>query len=1601
MNPQSVPVRFHFRIPKISVSLVLGMALMLSMPAAHAQTEYVWTNLVSGDASGSWTTPANWSPNGLPGSGDTANFSTLDITVNSTVSPGGNQTNANLIFGDVTASSDWVVDASGILTLKSALGSPTITVTNRAATIQAEIDGTNGFTKLGAGALILSGQNLYSGVTTQSLGTLTIATFSAGTPDAPASGPFGASTLSLEGGTLNTATGAGVIYNSISVPAGKTVAMGTTVSGAALSLAGSISGGGTINESGNQTAGTHLSGTNSGFTGTFNSTGNGSHRMRFDNANSGSAAAIWNLNNNNTDGYGYAFGGGTIFFGALQGGGNMRSDAGGNTVTILQIGDLNLDSTWTGTINANGTQVIAINKVGSGKLVLSGNNSYNGFTTINSGVLQLGTGGGAGMFSSALVTNFSRLAFSYNRADTFAFPALLVTGTGSLSFTNIGTGIMTLTGTNNETGDTTIAAGTVRLLNPNSLPSGLGAGNLILNGTLDVNSNSVVLNGLFGSGNVDNLNTNGGIQTLTIGSNDVSSLFSGAIKNSAAPTNGSALAVNKVGAGTINLAGVNIYNGSTTISGGELDINTSKSGGGAITVNAGTTLGIAINSASSIPAASLTAGAGSVLSFSGLNSTTIAPINATNLAPSGTVTINIAGSFGAGTQYPLIRFRSYTGTGGFALGSLPVGVTANLVTNGGNTIALNVSAALPLVWKGNVSTNWDIGTTANWTLNGGASMYVNGQTVQFNDTAATGNVNISATVSPGGVVVNNNSLNYTISSDSGSGIGGSGGITKLGTGTLTLSGLTNTYSGFTAISGGTVVIDADNNLGVAGTLTLSGGALSAATSLTLAANRILALGLSAGAGAGAIDVSSGQVLTVAGVVANNLSGTGSLIKTGAGTLTLKGANTYSGSTTVTAGTLSTTAAQQSGGAVTVSDGATLAVSRTGGATLPVSALTLGTGGATTLQLGNLGSAAAVITATNLTASGAVTISIVGGVPALGEVPLIKYSGSIGGSGFSGFTLASLPPGVTAVLTNDTVNNLVGLLVSDVGALTWTGSNGITWDVGVTTNWQILGSNVTFQAGSGVVLDDTAFTNQLNLNVTASVFNMLVTNTVLSYTLNGSGALSGPMTLTKSGTNSFTLANLGDNNFTGGTVIQQGTLDVRVSNGLGTGPVTLAGGTLENNSATTVTITNTVYIQPNTTNFLQGTGGADPQLVIAGNLTGSGTVVAMLQGSSLGGMGLSGDNSGFTGTFITSNNTQLRFNFNTASAGSASANWILNSTGTDNHRISFGNGTISFGSLSGNGNCRQDVGNTLSILRIGDLNTDSSWGGTLNQGTASQRIGILKVGTGTWTITASQPYTGPTTVSNGVLALANDPVTFVDGAIPGTPTIYIAPGATLDVSGRSDQNFSLGAAQVLSGSGAVNGSLDSFGGGTIAPGDGITRNVGTLTVSNTLSLAGTTWMKLNRAGGPNSDRLAAQVALNYGGTLVITNVGPALQPGDTFTLFSGPTFNGSAFATIVLPNYQLFDTSNLGVNGTITFLGTSAPQISSIDFSTLASGSITVNATNGLPNGPLNVLTSTNAALPLNNWTPVTTNVFDGLGNYSEVITVDPAALRQFFIIRAR
>lgn len=328
------------------------------------------------------------------------------------------------------------------------------------------------------------------------------------------------------------------------------------------------------------------------------------------------------------------------------------------------------------------------------------------------------------------------------------------------------------------------------------------------------------------------------------------------------------------------------------------------------------------------------------------------------------------------------------------------------------------------------------------------------------------------------------------------------------------------------------------------------------------------------------------------------------------------------------------------------------------------------------------------------------------------------------------------------------------------------------------------------------------------------------------------------------------------------------------------------------------------------------------------------------------------------------------------------------------------GTYRLGSLRSSSSSTQlrgsnNSGSANTTYFIGEKGEDCTFAGIIRNGTggAGATTHIIKMGVAKLVLTGANTYGGSTTISNGVLALGDG---ITDGSINNSTNINIIAGTFLDVSGRSDGKLTLGGSQVLQGKGTVKGSLTAN--GTVAPGSGGT---GILTVTNDITLNGTTWLKLNNASSPTSDKLSSSLStVTYGGTLVVTNVSGALAVNNTFTLFNGSGLSGGTFGTIVLPNYYTWNTSNLGVNGTIKVTAILPPPT----FGTVTpSGSdLILNAINGAIGGPVTVLSSTNVALPLAQWTKVTTGNFDGSGNYSYTASgvLSTGTPQTFYILQA-
>ena len=188
-------------------------------------------------------------------------------------------------------------------------------------------------------------------------------------------------------------------------------------------------------------------------------------------------------------------------------------------------------------------------------------------------------------------------------------------------------------------------------------------------------------------------------------------------------------------------------------------------------------------------------------------------------------------------------------------------------------------------------------------------------------------------------------------------------------------------------------------------------------------------------------------------------------------------------------------------------------------------------------------------------------------------------------------------------------------------------------------------------------------------------------------------------------------------------------------------------------------------------------------------------------------------------------------------------------------------------------------------------------------------GLIKVGTGKLTLSKLNNYTGGTAVESGTLALVGT------GSISTSALISISNGAVLDVTGRTDQTLTISNQRALRGGGTILGKLNAVAGSTVNPGDAI----GALTVQNNITMNGTLVMELDRTNSPACDQLVSSTGtITTGGTLIVTNLGPALQAGDVLQLFNRPV---SGFATVSLPSLpaNCVWIDHLAVDGTIGVL----------------------------------------------------------------------------------
>jgi autotransporter-associated beta strand protein len=199
---------------------------------------------------------------------------------------------------------------------------------------------------------------------------------------------------------------------------------------------------------------------------------------------------------------------------------------------------------------------------------------------------------------------------------------------------------------------------------------------------------------------------------------------------------------------------------------------------------------------------------------------------------------------------------------------------------------------------------------------------------------------------------------------------------------------------------------------------------------------------------------------------------------------------------------------------------------------------------------------------------------------------------------------------------------------------------------------------------------------------------------------------------------------------------------------------------------------------------------------------------------------------------------------------------------------------------------------------------------------------------------------------------------------------------------------------LGGTGIIVGPVSVASLATLAPG---TALIGTLTVSNTLSLAAgsTTLVKVSLdGGGTNNDLVTGLTTVAYSGSLVVTNIGSnALAAGAVFKLFNATNAGGNFSSVTILPSGTgTFNPATgqltIGATTPVTIQSTVAPG-----------GNLILAGAGGTAGGSYAILTSTNVAAPLTTWTTNVTGVFDGSGGFSNAIPITPTESRRFFLIK--
>ena len=1404
-------------------------------------------------------------------------------TIGALTMTGGNVTTGAgtlTLGGNVTGNTDANSAAiSGNLDLGSA--TRTFTIGNGDAVndmvvsaVISSASGAYGVTKAGTGTLVLSAANTYTGLTTVSAGVLNVRNATALGTTAGATSVTSGAALQIQGGitigaealTLNgsgVSSSGGALRNISGNNAWQgaiTLANNSRINSDAdtLDISGDVNSGAFILTAGG-TGNAVISGVISG-SGALTKDGNGTLILSGANNYPGVttvSAGILNIRNNTACG---TTGGGVT----VSGGAELQMQGG------ITVGNETLNLTFYGISSGGSLRNI------------SGNNTWQGTVSLD--------------FASRINSDSGTLAISGNIINTSTDRNLTIGGAGNITVSGIigintgtltkdGAGTLTLSGANTYSGTTTLSYGTIVYGTNNAIGSGAVT---INNGTFDIGAYTDTV-GTFTLANGTVTGTTGVLTssaTYVIQRGTISAILGGNV------------GLTKSTKGTVIVTSANTYTGVTTISDGVLSVSSLANGSAASNIGASTSAAgnLVVGSGAILryTGGALTfdrlftvnsgignfvfSGTGDII-FNGAG--TISDADSIKVTSANNVTIgSIIGGSGAVTKagsgtLTLTGANTYTGAttvyGGAlniqhntALGTTASGVTVHhsgsLQVQGGITVGAE-SLILYGSWSApNDGMLRNISGNNNWQ----GVISLAGNNARINSDSGT--LVLSGAFSGSSSLIVGGAGNTAISGSIGI---GTGALTKDGAGTLTLSAA-NTYTGATtvnagilrygisnAISSGDVAVsgatfDLNGYSDTIGALTMTAGAVTtAAGTLTLGGNVTANASTNSATISGNLALGASRTFTIADGAATedmNISAVISgasygITKAGAGALVLSGANTYSGATTVNAGTLSL---KDSGtclnSAFTVNSGATLTLDNSGAN----NASRLANATALTLNGGSFNfigspSAAASETAGALTLnSGANTVTI---TPAAGGSTTMTFASLSRSAGatvlFRGtdfglnpaanvstlmFTSSPTLTGAGGAANSTTISIIKGAFGDN--SLSGTGTDMVTYNTGNTNGLRLLNgagfsgeyaadfsttnANVRLTSAtvatartinslilaSGSSVTDASATLDFtagNLIVLTGSSNISGSNAVLAFgategcllnpaDLTISSNLTGTAGLTKSGAGILTLSYA--SGYTGATTVNAGTLRYGISNAISSVDVAVLGATFDLNGYS------------DTIGALTMTGGA--VTTAAGTLT-------------LGGN-------------VTTN----------ASANSA----------TISGNLDFGSATRTF------------------TIADGTAADDMSISAVISS--ASGAYGITKAGSGTMVLSAANTYTGTVTVNAGVLNIQHAAAL---GATDGATSV--TSGAALQLQGF----ITVGAeALTLNGSGiSSNGALRNVSGnntwqgnvtlGAVAP--TLTCDSGTnLTISGIIS--GSTTLTKNGTG-----TLILSGANNYTGATTVS------------------------------------------------------------------------------------------------------------------------------------